>query len=48
VHPLEAGCEGISSTKGRERIARSRRWEHLVPAAIVGLVSQIYGKAASS
>lgn len=48
LQPLDAGCDGISSTKVRERVVRGGRWEHLVPSAIAGVVRQIYGRAAST
>jgi nicotinate-nucleotide adenylyltransferase len=36
------GADGISATEVRERIARGAPWEHLVPAAAVDRVRQIY------
>jgi nicotinate-nucleotide adenylyltransferase len=47
VQPLDASCDGISSTKVRERVIRGGRWEHLVPGAIASVVRQIYRRAAS-
>ncbi len=48
VLPLDASCDGISSTKVRERIIRGGRWEHLVPAVIAGMAKQIYSRVASA
>lgn len=48
VQPLDASCDGISSTKVRERVIRGGRWEHLVPGSIAGVVRQVYKKAASA
>lgn len=48
VQPLDASCDGISSTKVRERIIRGGRWEHLVPGAIAGVVRQVYGRTGSA
>jgi nicotinate-nucleotide adenylyltransferase len=44
VHPLDlrVAHDEVSSTEVRERIARGDPWEHLVPAAIVERVREIY------
>jgi nicotinate-nucleotide adenylyltransferase len=44
IHPLpmETDYDEISATDVRERIARGRPWEHLVPPAIIPLVRRIY------
>jgi nicotinate-nucleotide adenylyltransferase len=48
LQPLDGSCDGISSTKVRERVIRGGRWEHLVPSAIADMVRQIYQRAASA
>ena len=47
IHPLamEADYDAVSATRVRESIRRSVPWEHLVPAPIVELVRQAYGKS---
>jgi nicotinate-nucleotide adenylyltransferase len=44
IHPLPvvADYDEVSATDVRERIARGQPWEHLVPEAIIPLVSRIY------
>jgi len=44
VHPLglRMAHDQVSSTAVRERIARGEPWEHLVPAAIVECVREVY------
>ena len=44
IHPLglRAAHDQVSSTEVRERIARGKPWQHLVPAAIVERVREIY------
>jgi len=39
---LRQGCDAVSSTEVRERIARGEPWEHLVPVQIVDRVRAIY------
>jgi nicotinic acid mononucleotide adenylyltransferase len=41
---LPPDCESISATDVRRRIESREAWEHLVPAEIVELVSEIYGR----
>jgi len=47
VQQLDASCDGVSSTKVRERVIRGGRWEHLVPGVIAGEVRQVYRRTAS-
>ncbi len=42
---LPPEAEAISATEVRRRIREGGDWEHLVPAAIVPLVREIYGRA---
>jgi len=43
VRPVDvAGCDDISSTAIRDRIARGEPWEHLVPPSIRAAVARIY------
>jgi nicotinate-nucleotide adenylyltransferase len=43
VRPIEVrGCDEISATEVRDRIARGEPWEHLVPESIRGSVARIY------
>ena len=43
IHGLQvSGCEEVSSTEVRERIARAEPWEHLVPEGIREKVREIY------
>ncbi|HVX66222.1 MAG TPA: adenylyltransferase/cytidyltransferase family protein [Bryobacteraceae bacterium] len=42
---LEQDYDELSASEVRVRIARGERWEHLVPAAAVDLVREIYGGA---
>lgn len=43
IRMLEAvGCDAISATEVRDRIARGEPWEHLVPAAIRDHVTRLY------
>jgi nicotinate-nucleotide adenylyltransferase len=46
IHELAIPVEHdpVSSSEVRERIARGEVWEHLVPAAIVERVREIYGR----
>jgi len=39
---LPGGFDHVSATEVRERITRGEPWEHLVPAAIIGKVREIY------
>lgn len=39
---VDPGCEDVSSTEVRRRIARGEPWEHLVPARIRERVREIY------
>ena len=39
---LQEGHDQVSSTEVRERIRQGKHWEHLVPAAIVERVREIY------
>ncbi len=41
---LDAEHDHVSSSEVRQRIARGKPWEHLVPEAIVGLVREIYSQ----
>jgi len=41
---LPESVEDVSATEVRTRIARGEPWEHLVPAEIVPLVSEIYAQ----
>jgi nicotinate-nucleotide adenylyltransferase len=42
VRTIEVGCDDVSSTEVRERIARGEAWEHLVPAPIRERAHRIY------
>jgi len=43
VRPIQVeGCDAISATEVRERIARGEAWEHLVPESIHRTVARIY------
>jgi hypothetical protein len=37
-----AGCEAVSASEARRRIARGEPWEHLVPPGARALARQIY------
>jgi nicotinate-nucleotide adenylyltransferase len=41
---LEESFDEVSSTEVRRRIAAGEPWEHLVPAPIIDLVREIYGR----
>ncbi len=42
VRILDIGCDDISATEVRERMARGEPWEHLVPVSVRELTSRIY------
>ncbi len=46
IRPLKTpeDYSGISASSVRENIARGKRWEHLVPGTIVGLVRETYSR----
>ncbi len=42
VRMIDVGCDAVSATEVRDRIARGEAWEELVPAAIRERVRRIY------
>jgi nicotinate (nicotinamide) nucleotide adenylyltransferase len=42
---LESGCDEVSATEVRRRMAAGEPWEHLVPPACVPLVCAVYSQA---